>query len=88
MLTQPHVKRILQKLFVVGADVEGHRKRTLRIDARAGRVKGELTDGDPHAVHTEVSQAQNTLAVGHDDDVNVMVGDVGDEFAHAAAVFA
>src|SRR5207237_8697767 len=36
--------------------------------ARAERVERELADGDAHAADAEVSEAEDTLAVGDDDD--------------------
>ena len=80
LLTEPQVEGIVQVAFGVGADVDRHGQRFLRIHAGAGRVKRELADGNPHAVHAQVAQPQNTGTVGDDDDVHVLVGDVRHEF--------
>ena len=80
LLTEPQVEGIVQIAFRVGADVDRHGQSFLRIHAGAGRVKRELADGNPHAVHAQVAQPQNTGTVGDDDDVHVLVRDVRHEF--------
>ena len=85
-LTQAEVHRIVQVFRVVRADVDGDGKRLFRGDAGAGRVERELAAGDAHAVDTEVAEAENALAVGHDDDVDFLVRAVFNDFADAALV--
>lgn len=61
------VQRIVEITFGVRADVEDNRQRAAGINTGAGGVKGELADRNAHAVDAEVAEAENTLAVSHDD---------------------
>ena len=53
---------------------------------RAAGVERQLAHGNAHAVRALVAQAQNALAVGHDDDADVVDGPVGQQFGDVAAV--
>ena len=64
------VERVGQVLGVVGAGVEVDRKRPRGVDAAAERVERELADRDAHAPDAQVAQAEDPLAVGHDDHVH------------------
>ena len=67
------IEGVLAQLAVVGADVE-HDGQALRgVDAGAAGVKGQLAHGDAHAVGAEVAEAEDALAVGHDDHAHVGV---------------
>ncbi|MDV7399358.1 hypothetical protein RZS08_48550, partial [Arthrospira platensis SPKY1] len=48
--------------------VEGDRESGVGRDARAGRVEAELPDRDTHPARALVPEAEDPLAVRHDDD--------------------
>ena len=54
---------------------------TRRVHARARGVERELADRDAHAVGAEIAQAEDALAVGHDDGAHVGVGPVAQDVA-------
>ena len=57
---------------VVGADVEQDRQRARGVDAADQRVERELADRDAHAADALVADAEDALAVGDDDDVDLL----------------
>ncbi len=65
------IHRILEALLVVGADVEQDRQRCLGADAAAGGVERQLADRDPHAAGALVAEAEDPLAVGHHDRLDL-----------------
>src|SRR5262249_46595790 len=52
--------------------------------AGAGGVQGQLADGDAHAVDAEVAQAEDALAVGDDDEADVLLRPVAEDVLDAA----
>ena len=81
------VQRIVEITFGVRADVEDNRQRAAGINTGAGGVKGELADRNAHAVDAEVAEAENTLAVSHDDHVDRFLRKILEDLAHVALVF-
>ncbi|MEJ2273856.1 MAG: hypothetical protein P8Y01_04700 [Woeseiaceae bacterium] len=57
-----------------------------RRNAGTGRVQGKLADRDAHAIGAEIAKAENSLAVGHDDDAHVLVWPVLKNVADPALV--
>ena len=57
-----------------------------RVQAAAGRVQGQLADGDAHAAGALVAEAQDALVVGDDDEAHVGVGRVAQQLRHAVDV--
>ena len=84
-LAQADIIRIVQQRLVIGADVQHHRQAKLRVDPGAGRIKGELADRNAHSVGAEVAEAEDALAVGHDDKLG-WIGPVGQKFGDAPAI--
>ncbi len=66
------VQRVGQQVLVVRSDVERHRQRVGREDARSAGVKGQLPDRDAHPPSTLVAQAEDSLVVRGDDQANVV----------------
>ena len=68
----PHadIVGVVQKFFVVGADIQHHRQAEFRMNAGAGGIERQLADRNAHAVGAEVAKAQDTLAVGDDDSLS------------------
>ena len=64
------VEGIVPLLGVVGADVQEDRQGPRRVDAAAEGVQRELADRDAHPADPEVPQAEDPLAIGHDDHVD------------------
>ena len=76
LVAPAEVLGVVQPLRVVGPHVQHDRQRPLGADAADQRVQGELADGDAQAAGALVADAQDPLAVGHDDDVHLGVGPV------------
>ena len=68
-LAQADIIGVVQKLLVVGADVEHDRQAELRMHAGAGGIERELADRDAHAVGAEIAEAEDAFAIGHDDQL-------------------
>ncbi len=87
LLAQPEVERVLEVPLRVRAEVEADRERGLGADARARDVERELADGDGHAVHSAVAQAEDARAVGDDGDAGlVLARPVAQDLADLALV--
>ena len=68
VLAQADVERVGEQCLVVGADVDGDGQAQARVDSGAGRVERQLADRNAHALSALVAEAEDALAVGHDDD--------------------
>ena len=75
LVAPAEVVGVVATLLVVGADVEHDRQRGGRVDAATGGVERELADRDAEAVGALVAEAEDALAVGDDDDRDLVVGD-------------
>ena len=84
VLAQAEIERVVEQSLVVGADVERDRQGQLRRHAGAGGVERQLAHRDAHAADAEVAQAEDALAVGHDDEADVRLRPVGEQFAQPA----
>ena len=71
-LALAHVKRIDQQFAVVGAGVYHYRQAQRRMHAGASRIESELADRDAHAVGAQITETQDALAVGDDDESGAM----------------
>src|SRR5262249_14039797 len=85
LLTKADVVGVVEKLFIVGADIERDRQALLGMHARTGGVKRELSDRNAHAVGAEVAEAKNAFTIGHDDQFGA-IGPVRENLCDAAAV--
>jgi hypothetical protein len=56
------------------------------VDAAAEGVQRELADRDAHAADTQVAQAEDALAVGHDDHIDLAIGPVRQDRIEFVAV--
>mmetsp|Transcript_25597 Transcript_25597/g.80132 ORF Transcript_25597/g.80132 Transcript_25597/m.80132 type:complete len:512 (+) Transcript_25597:550-2085(+) len=86
VVAQPDVARVGEELLVVRANVDVHRQAGARVDAGAGRIERQLADGDAHAIHAEVAEPEDTLAVGEDDGGNVLLRPVVQHLADVTLV--
>ena len=86
VLAEPHVERVRQQRLVVRAHVEHHRQARRRMNAGARRVERELADRDAHPARALIAQAEDALAVGHDDHAHVLPRPVAEARRDAAAV--
>ncbi len=80
------IERRLPQLDVLGADVERHRQAARRVDPGAGGVERQLAHRDAHPLRAEVAEAEDPLAVGDHEDLDVAVGPVLEQLPHPAAV--
>ena len=66
------VHRVFEQRLAIGADVEHHRDHATGMDARGGRVDRELADRDRHPVGSPVTDPEDRLGVGRDEQVDVL----------------
>ena len=67
-----NVERVPEKRLAIGADVDHHRHDPVGVDAGGRRTHRELADRDRHPVGAPVSDAQDLLGVGADDQVDLV----------------
>src|SRR5262249_28879444 len=65
-------QRVVEQLFVVGADVEGNGNHPARVDAGGRGVDGQLANRDRDAAHAPVADAEDLFGVAAHDQVNVV----------------
>ncbi len=80
------IQRIVEQAFVVGAEIDHHRKQHLRRHAGTGGVELQLADRNAHAVGAEVAEAEDALAAGGADEAHVLVGPIAQDLLHPALV--
>lgn len=61
LLAQAHVERVREERLVVGTAVEHYGQAHVRRHTSARRVESEFADRDAHAVHAQVTEAQDAL---------------------------
>ena len=80
------VERVIEEIVVVGPDIDRDRQGGRGVDPSARRVQRELPDRDAHTVGTQVSEAEDALTVGDDDDADVVDGPVGQHLGNLTTV--
>ena len=80
------VLRMFQQFDVVGAHVEDDRQRASGVDAADQGVQRQLPDRDAHPADALIAEAEDALAVGHDDHVRVAVRAVVDHLGKPVAI--
>jgi len=80
-----HVQRVVAESLVAGSQIEGEGQRAVWPDTSAGSVERQLADGNAHAVYAQVTETQDTRAVGEDSDVD-LVRPVVEDAAEVASV--
>jgi hypothetical protein len=71
------IEIVREQRGVVGAHVEADGQRLARGDAGGGGIDGELPDRDAHAPRALITQTQDPLVVGDDDEPHIGGGGVG-----------
>lgn len=77
---------IIDQSLVVGAHVQGDGQDSVGGDTTGSTVQGQLTDGDAHALGSEITQAQDTTSICNHNDMHVFVGPVVNHGVEHAAV--
>ena len=54
--------------------------------AGAGGVEREFADGNAHAERAEIAQAEDSFAIGHDDQPHAFAGPEAEDFRDASAL--
>jgi hypothetical protein len=70
----PEIQLVFEQGLVVGADVQADGQRLPGRDARSGGVQRELADRNAHAPGALITEAQDALVVGDDDEAYVAEG--------------
>ena len=81
-----HVHRIVEQGLVVGADVESDRQRIGRADTATGGIQRQLADRNAHAADTLVAKAEDALAIGGHDHLDVVLGGAAQDVVHVLAI--
>ena len=84
-LPQADIIAIIEKILVVGADVQHDRQTVLRVDPGAGRIERKFADRDAHAVRAEVAEAKDALSVGDNDKLG-RIRPVSQQFRNTSAI--
>ncbi|MPM61727.1 hypothetical protein SDC9_108587 [bioreactor metagenome] len=66
------VGRIVQQVEIVGARVENHGQDPIGMDAGGRHVDRQFADGDGHASDALITNAEDALGVGDDDQIDVV----------------
>jgi len=66
--------RIVQTLGIIGANVENDGQSARRVNPADKRVQRKLADGNAQTADALIADAEDALAVGDDDNVNVWIG--------------
>ncbi|RMP75175.1 hypothetical protein ALQ20_200133 [Pseudomonas syringae pv. atrofaciens] len=85
-MTPAHVHRVVQQLTVVGADIQHDRQRVRRADPATSGVQRQFADRDAHAADALIAQTENSLAVGHDNDLDPVLGRAAQNVIDAVAL--
>ena len=70
------VFRILKSFGVVGSHIQHDRQRPFRTNPADERIQGKLADRDAQAACALVADAQDALAVGDDNYVDLRIGTI------------
>src|SRR5580704_412261 len=73
-MTPADVLRVLESLGVVGAHIQDDRQRSLWMNTTNAGVEGELANRDAEPACALITDAQNALAVGYNDYIDIFVG--------------
>ena len=80
------IERVGEMLLIVGADVEQDRQRGRGMQARAGGVERQLADRNAHAAGALIAEAEDALAVAHDDGFDVVEARMAEDAADPVLV--
>lgn len=73
------VNGIRQALGIVGTGIEQDRQSGGRVQSAARGIKRELADRDTHPARALIAEAEDTLAIGHDDGLDVVEARIGQD---------
>ena len=73
LVAPAEIERVVEKRFVVGAYVQADRQGCGRVDAGACDVQGKFAHADRHAAGTLITNTQNGLVVGGDNQADFAV---------------
>ncbi len=61
-------KKLIKQItnLIVGSTVEHNRKAVLSRETGKTSAEGQFADGDAHSKGTQITQAEDSLSVGHD----------------------
>ena len=86
LMAPTEVVGVVAPFLVVGPDVQHDGQRRGRVDPTAGRVERQLADGDAEAVGPLVPEPEDPLAVGDDDDRDLVVGHRAEDVLDAVLI--
>ena len=87
-LTPAEIEFVVQQFFVIGADIQTDRQRLPGMDTGSRRVQRKLADADRHATGALVTDPENGLAVGDNDQPDIVEkGTSTKNVLHQALVF-
>src|SRR5262249_56679523 len=80
------INGIRQALSIVGAHIEHDRQSGRGVQTAARGIKRELADRNAHAASALIAEAEDALAIGHNDGLDVVETRVGQNELDAAYV--
>src|SRR5690606_33523776 len=75
-MTPPHVHRVFNQTLVVATYVKHYRQRVSRTNTATGGIERELANRNSHSAYSLITQPQNTLAIGYNNNFDVLFSGV------------
>ena len=72
-MTPAEILGIVEPFGVVGSDIQDDRERSRRVDTTDQAVQRKLSDRNSETACALIADAQNSLAVGYDNDIDAFV---------------
>mmetsp|Transcript_2004 Transcript_2004/g.6011 ORF Transcript_2004/g.6011 Transcript_2004/m.6011 type:complete len:216 (-) Transcript_2004:385-1032(-) len=72
-LMYAQISSVVEQLLIVRANINRDRKRSPGVDTSTCNVQVQLTYGNCHSIRAQISKSENSTAVGHDDDIHVVL---------------
>src|SRR5271166_3870824 len=79
------VFRILQSLRVIGSHIQHHRQCSFRSDAADQCIEREFANRNSESPGSLIADAQNALAVSHDNYINILIRAISEQVRNGVA---
>ncbi len=87
MLQQANVQRIVEQHFIVCSHIQSNWQTRSRVNSSAGRIQREFPDRDSHSISAQVAQAEDSFAIGYDDDAHIFIRPVAEYRRDISPIF-
>lgn len=86
LATTAHVERVLEEGLVAGSQIDGQREGAFGSNAGTTSVQSQLANGDTHASHTEISETEDSGAIGDDGDFDIGLRPILNDIREMASI--